>query len=229
VNGNYQEETLHGFPGLIAKLREAGLKPGTSMHFSPALSTLGAPEGSASGACTQGASNPEWMLGLKDMIARAGFDPGDPTAFGPCAFHMRHSYSIDPQGHVYKCPGFLGKEKWAIGHVASGLTGAYERMVESKPHEKNCGGCAHRPDCAGGCVASEWMAKDKEEGINCEHEYFERTGDELVKRKYAFAVAAIDGSDPFDIIPAVELPRRDRNSSAHGHGRRSSALRVIAA
>jgi uncharacterized protein len=130
VNGNYQADTIDGFPRLITKLREAGLKAGTRMHFSPALAALGAPSDSASGSCTFSGSNPEWMLALKDEIARAGFDPGDPLNLGPCAFHMKHAFSIDPLGHIYKCPGFLGKPEWAIGEVATGLTGAYERMVE---------------------------------------------------------------------------------------------------
>jgi uncharacterized protein len=228
VNGNYQTDTIDGFPRLITKLREAGLKPGTPMHFSPALATLGAPSDSASGSCTFGGSNPEWMLALKDEIVRAGFDAGDPLNIGPCAFHLKHAFAIDPLGHIYKCPGFLGKTEWAIGEVASGLTGAYERMVESKPHEKSCGTCAHRPDCAGGCIAAEWIKKGQEDGINCEGEYFDRHGSDLVKRKYAFSVAASEGRDPFELIPTIEKAALDAGTRS-AHARRSSALRVLAA
>ncbi len=228
VNGNYQEETINGFPGLIASLREAGLKTGTRMHFSPALTALGAPSDAASGSCTMGGAHPEWMLGLKDQITKHGFDAGDPLSIGPCAFHIKQSFAIDPFGHIYKCPGFLGKSEWAIGHVDSGLTSAYERVVEARPH-KNCGSCSHRPDCAGGCVAAEWIAKGKEEGINCEGAYFEKNGEALLKRKYALTVAAADGSDPFALVPAIEMTVVDRQGAGVGNARRSSALRVLAA
>ena len=228
VNGNYQPETIGGFPGLIAKLRAAGLPKGTSVHFSPALTALGAPTDSAAGSCTMGAAHPEWMLGLRDQIVKAGFKAGDGLAIGPCAFHLKHSFAVDPLGNIYKCPGFLGKPEWAIGKVSTGLTSAYDRIVESRPH-RACGSCSHRPDCAGGCIAAEWVAKGKEEGINCEHEFYERAGDDLLKRKYAFLVAAQDGSDPFDLIPAVEVAALDHPDSHAGRGgHRSSALRVLA-
>jgi uncharacterized protein len=230
VNGNYQPDTISGFPGLIAKLRDAGLGPGTRMHFSPALNALGAPSDSAAGSCTMGGANPEWMLGLRDRVVRAGFEAGDPVSIGPCAFHLRHFLAVDPFGNIYKCPGVLGKEEWAIGHVATGLTSAYDRVVESRPHEKNCGSCAHRPDCAGGCVAADWIAKGKEGGINCEHEYFERTGDDLVKRKYVETMADGDRTaSVFDLIPDIALPSSAGGRGGNSSGRRSSALRVLAA
>ncbi len=229
VNGNYQADTISGFPALITKLRDAGLNPGTRMHFSPALAALGAPSEAATGTCTMGGLDPEWMLGLKDHVKRNGFEPGDPLNIGPCAFHLRHNYALDPLGNIYKCPGFLGKAEWAIGHVSTGLTSAYDRVVEARPHRSSCGSCAHRPDCAGGCIAAEWIAKGREEGINCEGEYFDKNGDELLKRKYAFTVAAEDGRDPFEFIPTIEVKNFGHAGPGAGLARRSSALRVLAA
>jgi uncharacterized protein len=229
VNGNYQPDTIHGFPGLVEELRAAGLKAGTPMSFSPAVTALGAPSQSGTGSCTMGGANSEWMLGLKDLTARAGYNPGEPLRIGPCSFHKLHAYAIDPHGHIYKCPGFLGKPEWALGEVTTGLTGAYDRVVAARPHRSACGTCAHRPDCAGGCIAAEWVAKGKEEGINCEGEFFEKNGSELLKRKYAFTMAAETGGDPFDIVPAIEMTALDLPAlRADSPGRRSSALRVLA-
>jgi uncharacterized protein len=230
VNGNYQPDTISGFPELISKLRDAGLRSGSRLRFSPAITALGAPPESAVGSCTMGGANPEWMLGLRDKITQSGFNPGEQYSMGPCGFHMRHTYAIDPAGHIYKCPGFIGKPEWAIGHVTSGLTSRYEHFVDSRPHQKSCGSCSHRPDCAGGCVAVEWVAKGREEGVNCEGEYFDRMGNELLKRKYASAIAAVDGSDPFELVPAVEMTALERPGTKPASvGRRSSALRVLAA
>jgi uncharacterized protein len=225
VNGNYQDDTVHGFPGLVRKLREAGFPAGARVHFSPALTGLGAPEQGGAGGCTIAGSRPELMLALGDTIARAGFDAGDPMSVGPCAFHWRHAFAIDPDGHVYKCPGFLGKPRWAIGHVERGLDERYEAMLAARPHERACGGCAHRPDCAGGCIAIEWLKTDRAEGVNCEGELFEQLGDAMVKRKYALAMAAATGEDPFALVPAIEMPLHPPAA----RGRRSPALRVLAA
>jgi uncharacterized protein len=222
INGNYMEDTAHGFPGLVAKLKAAGLGAKTRMHFSPALQVAGSPTDMPTGSCSFSGSNPALMIALNDEVVRAGFDGGDPLSIGPCGFHTVHNYAVDPQGHIYKCPGFLGKTEWAIGHVDSGLTGRYQQMLDSRPH-KQCGSCSNRPDCAGGCVAFEWIARGDADGINCEKPYFESQGDALVMRKYALAVAADDGRDPFELIPAVDVP------ALTPVGRRSSALRVLAA
>jgi uncharacterized protein len=110
------------------------------------------------------------------------------VAFGPCGFHLRHYYAVEPDGHIYKCPGFLGHPDWAVGHVVSGLTARSQGLVDSNP-QRQCGGCAHVPHCAGGCVAAEWLKAGRAEGVSCELGYFESQGEELIKRKYALATA----------------------------------------
>jgi uncharacterized protein len=217
INGNYQDDTVHGFPGLILKLREAGLPASARLEFSPALTALGAPEGGGAGGCTISSSRPEMMIALKDQIRNAGFSTADGMNLGPCSFHKRHAYAIDPDGHIYKCPGFLGKVEWAIGSVTDGLTERYDQLVELRPHVKNCGGCAHRPDCAGGCVAAEFISKGTTEGVNCEGDYFHRFGDDLLKRKYA------------EVDPSINVPPMDVSFAAPTQGRRSPMLRVMAA
>jgi uncharacterized protein len=224
VNGNYQLDTVHGFVPLIHKLRDAGLKPGSRMRFTPALTGLGAPSDAASGSCLWSGSNPELMLPLAAEIWKNGFDNGDPVSIGPCAFHEKHHYAIDPEGHIYKCPGFLGKTEWAIGHVTTGLTSRYERLANVNP-QRGCGSCAHRPSCAGGCVAAAWVESGRVEGVNCEIGFFETYGPELVQRKFALATAA-------NPVEAVErFPRNDIEipTAPARTARRSTKLTVIAA
>ncbi len=186
VSGNYQTDTVSGFVPLLGKLRDAGFPQDGRVHFSPALAALGAPSDAASGACTWSGSSPELMIALSDEVRRHGFDPGDLGVVGPCGFHQRHYYAVDPQGHIYKCPGFLGKPEWAIGHVQTGLGPRYERLANINP-QRLCGSCAHRPECGGGCVAAAWIAAGRVEGVNCEIGYYERHRDDIVKRKYALA------------------------------------------
>jgi uncharacterized protein len=221
VNGNYQTDTVHGFVPLIHKLRDAGFKPGSRVKFSPALAGLGAPTDAAINSCLWSGSSPELMIAINDESYRAGFDAGDPVSVGPCSFHERHHYAIDPDGHIYKCPGFLGKAEWAIGHVESGLGPRYESLAGVNP-QRLCGSCVHRPDCAGGCVAAAWIEAGRTEGVNCEIGFYEKYRDTLVTRKYALAVAA-NPVEAAALFPPtdIEIPRAP--------GRRSSALRVIAA
>jgi uncharacterized protein len=221
LNGNYQPETVHGFVPLLDKLRAAGLTPGSRVSFTPALTALGAPSDAASGSCLWAGSSPELMIALGDEVWRHGFKGNDPGTIGPCSFHERHSYAIDPEGHIYKCPGFLGKSDWAIGHVRSGLTARYHGLANANP-QRLCGSCAHRPDCAGGCVAAEWLRTGRMEGVNCEITFFEQNRDELIKRKYALAAGeSIEESLALFPAPKTDIPRAP--------GRRSVKLNVLTA
>ena len=101
---------------------------------------------------------------------------------GPCEFHDHLSFAIDPEGVIYKCPGFLGHPEWGIGHVSRGVDQApYERLLRATP-QGSCDGCSHRPNCGGGCVAAEWLKTGKPEGVNCDKPYFERVKEEAVIR-----------------------------------------------
>src|SRR5262249_21374417 len=87
VNGNYQQNTVHGFAPLLQKLRDAGLPSGANVRFTPALAGLGAESDSGSGSCHWSGSQPELMMALSDEVRRQGFDPGDFGNIGPCSFH----------------------------------------------------------------------------------------------------------------------------------------------
>jgi uncharacterized protein len=220
LNGNYQPETLPGFLPLVEKLRAAGLRKGTKIHFSPALQALGAPPETGSGSCTWGGSASEYMIPLTDEIRRAGFKASDLSSVGPCGFHLRHYYAIGNEGEIYKCPGFFGRNDWAIGHVTTGLTSRYDGLANINP-QRSCGSCAQRPSCSGGCVAAEYLRVGRAEGVSCEVQYFEKNQDDLLKRKYALAV-----SDSVEEALAMFPPARVELPAPR---KRSTALRVLAA
>jgi uncharacterized protein len=186
MNGNYTTETVHGFVPLLEKLVAAGFKKGSRVHFSPALQALGAPPEAGLGGCNYGSTHPEWLIPLADAVRRAGYEPLDDSAPGPCAFHRRHSYSIDSDGHIYVCPGFVGRPDWSAGHVTNGLNARYERISNFNP-QRACGSCAQRPDCSGGCVAAEWLKSGRMEGVDCDIQYFDKYKPEFIKRKFLLA------------------------------------------
>ncbi len=231
VNGNYQENTVDGFAPLLQKLAEAGFPTGAKVTFSPALAGLSSSEGVGSGACTWSGSDTSHQIALYDETLRRGFDPGGPAnVVGPCEFHDYHSFAIDPDGTVYKCPGFLGHPDWGIGHVQSGLTSRYEEMLTLTP-KNGCTGCSHRPNCGGGCVAAEWIQAGNTDGVNCEKDYFDLVKDESVVRGFLLAtentqseaVAKFPAPKRGPRLVETPLPAVDRSKV------RSARLRVIAA
>jgi uncharacterized protein len=226
VNGNYQDNTVHGFGPLIEKLAAAGLPEGSKVRFSPALEALSSESGVGSGSCTFSGSDMRYQTGFHDAAVAAGYDFGELHAVGPCAFHERHAFSIDPDGTILKCPGFMGHgADWGIGHVESGLGPRYQQLVDINP-QRECGSCVHLPNCGGGCVAAQWLELGRPEGVNCEHEYFESVKRDGVIRSYLLAsedsreaaVARFPGTTPLPREPAL----------ANGRGIRPSSLSVLA-
>jgi uncharacterized protein len=226
LNGNYTAENLPGFVPLLEKLVAAGFKKGSRVHFSPALQALGAPPESGAGGCSYATASHQFLIPLADAVRRAGFEPVDDSVVGPCAFNRRHSYSIDPAGEIYKCPAFLGKPEWSVGHVEAGLDPRYDRMVSFNP-QSSCGSCAHRPDCGGGCVAAKWIAAGRMEGVGCELQFFDRYKAEFIKRKFVLATSD-SVEEALSRLPdtRVALPQEgDTFRTADGQ----IALRVLAA
>jgi uncharacterized protein len=223
INGNYQDNTVHGFGPLIRKLAEAKLSSQTSLLFSPALQVLAAPEGSASGACTRSGSDTALEVALRDEVWRHGFQASLPHQIGPCEFFDRHAFAIDPDGIIFKCPGFLGYPEWGIGHVTSGLTERYGRMVNQNP-QRLCGSCEHKPNCAGGCVAAQWTELGRPEGISCEKAYLDRVKDESVVRGYLLATSETRA----EAVAAFPEPSATLPTQPLQRGHKPPALRVVA-
>jgi uncharacterized protein len=225
VNGNYRDDTVHGFEPLLRKLRAAGLPPGSEVAFSPALSGLSADEGV--GPCNWSAAT-DYQHALADATMRQGFRARELHAVGPCALHDRHSFAVDPDGTVHKCPGFMGHPSWAIGDVRTGLGPRYGQMLGATP-SRECDGCAHRPNCGGGCVAAAWLKSGRIGGVSCEHDYFERVKRPALLREYLLAI-----HDDRDAAMAA-FPPAERPLPAEPHapiapsGRRSAALNILAA
>jgi uncharacterized protein len=223
INGNYTEKTRHGFLPLLEKLSAAGLPRNTKVSFTPALEILTAIDWNGGGMCTWSEADTAMHIAMQDEILRRGYDTAPIATVGPCEFHDHHSFAIDPDGTIYKCPGFLGKPSWGIGHVDSGLVAdRYRTMIRATP-QASCDGCAHRPNCGGGCVAAEWLKTGEASGVNCEKPFFERVKEESIVRQFLLAT-----SDTVEeAVAAFPPPRRDQ--TGHTRARRSPALRVMAA
>jgi len=221
INGNYQTDTIHGFGPLIRQLAQV-LPAGTKIGFSPALETITAPTGSGSGSCSWSGSETGHQVALYDEAIKHGFDTAPLNIVGPCEFHDVHAFAVDPRGTLYKCPGFLGFEDWGIGDVRGGLSGRYREMLALTPKQSPCGGCSHRPNCGGGCVAAEWIRTGDTSRVNCEHDYFESVKKDAAIRAYFLATEENSAEAAAEFPPAKNpLPGQEKRKV------RSASLRVL--
>lgn len=71
-----------------------------------------------------------------------------------CAAFRYHSYSIDPDGNIFRCEHHLGQKEWAVGNVFSGVnenSKIFNYWINAKLPEK-CKTCKILPMCQGGCT-----------------------------------------------------------------------------
>jgi uncharacterized protein len=239
LNGNYQPDTVAGFAPLIRRLAAADFGREHSISFTPALAFLGAPSDGGSGQCTWSRSAHGHRVALQDEMLRHGYHPIDLHVIGPCSFHQHHMYVVDVDGTLLKCPGFLGHAEWAIGHVAGGLGPRYRELL-GVDTGSTCGGCAHRPNCAGGCIANA-LLRGGRPGTpydaslaehHCEIDYLQAAAAHGLPRAYLLSTtASVAGAIAAFPPPPVTLPTHGEGASAPivspKRGRRSAALHVM--
>ncbi len=74
-----------------------------------------------------------------------------------CSAFRYHSYSIDPDGNIFRCEHHLGQREWSVGSVFDGVnenSPMFKYWINSEIPEK-CKKCKILPMCQGGCTIAE--------------------------------------------------------------------------
>ena len=67
-----------------------------------------------------------------------------------CMLHIESSFSVDPEGNMYRCQHDLGRKEKTIGNVRDGSIKPVDYDVLPR-----CQKCAYLPLCQGGCAGME--------------------------------------------------------------------------
>ena len=102
---------------------------------------------------------------------------------GPCELHWKNSYTIDPDGGVFKCPAVAGHPDLAIANVCSTDADKPAPLLLSRPWEQ-CGDCVFMPVCMGGCLGGQYLATGRLDQVFCKKQEFEANFREQITRRY---------------------------------------------
>jgi len=85
----------------------------------------------------------------KNNLTEAGPPPKMPLACGQ--MHV-NSFTIDPEGDLYKCWSLIGQKEHSVGNIFSGVdfSDNYFKWENYKLPEF-CNDCKYKPNCQGGC------------------------------------------------------------------------------
>ena len=180
IGGNYDPANKGSIPRLLERLVGMGLQGYIQeLAFKPII-------GAGRPTCSFSDSPPEDFLWLINETEKRGFPATRKIALGPCEAQKAHSFTIDPQGQIYKCGAFVGLPGFEIGNIRHPvLDGAYHQFMTANPRwGSKCRGCPYVPLCCGGCRYSAYLKGGDIRETACEKAYLEKVALELVARDY---------------------------------------------
>jgi uncharacterized protein len=187
IGGNFLPHQQASFEKLLERLDSAGLGGKLeSVHFKPIIDTQ-----RKKASCTgcDGKTETQTLVQLNKSVERRGMGPREQRhetleeMLGPCELHWKHSYTIDPDGRVYKCPAVAGIPGMEVANVSAGGGEKVAPLLVLRPWQK-CGDCPYLPVCMGGCLGGKYLKTGRTDEVACSLEAFEVSFREAVTKRY---------------------------------------------
>ncbi len=187
IGCNYDEVNKKSIPALLNLLKGSGLGDSVeAINFKPIFQNNENAGKAQFDVCTYSDMDVNDIVRFKQQTKSRGFVTREGISLGPCEAARENSYTIDPGGKIYKCGGFVGKEKFKIGDLHEGLNEENTRfMTVDLWRSKDCGGCKYLPLCGGGCRTSAYVKYQDFNRFACEKKYFNTVLPELLKEEVA--------------------------------------------
>ncbi|HJP19594.1 MAG TPA: radical SAM protein [Nitrospinota bacterium] len=187
IGCNYDEVNKKSVPALLDLLKEAGFEDSVeAINFKPIFQNIENAGKAQFDVCTYSDMDVKDIAKFKQETKSKGFQTREGISLGPCEATRENSYTIDPGGKIYKCGGFVGREKFKIGDLHEGLNEENTRfMTVDLWRSKDCEGCKYLPLCGGGCRTSAYVKHQDFKRFACELKYFNTVLPELLKEELA--------------------------------------------
>lgn len=184
IGGNFTQENYREFPFLLDYLMDNGLTPDKIPYvkFDPVFKeSEGIAPPDFHDGC--GSINEPWLFDagifLRGEILKRGFGT-QKIIPSPCMMELKDSLVVNYDGGFYKCPGLIGREKFRIGDLKTGIEDY--RVSHNLDNWKNeeCLNCSYLPLCFGGCRYMKLVRDGSMEGVDCKKPYLDAALRDLV-------------------------------------------------
>jgi uncharacterized protein len=188
LGGNFLPDQAPSFEKLLDRIEQAGIARGLEgVKFKPIVETQRREVGTCT-TCSAKAETQSLVQLNKSIERRKMAAPqfsGEmlESILGPCELPWKNSYTIDPEGNVYKCPAVAGLPDLAVAQVASKAAEKIAPLVELRPWEQ-CGDCPYLPVCVGGCLGGLYLKTGRRDQVACKKDVFEQSFRETVVHRY---------------------------------------------
>lgn len=197
IGGNFDDENAESIPALLDHLAELGLtRKIRIIVFKPITRTFSDRKlispGTDIGCVYTEADTKYKMVQYQRMLLERGFRTNVGMGANLCAMILnRSNFTIDPNGKLFLCSGFVGLEEFECGSVNRGESG------KSSLSEvwRQCLDCPYLPLCGNGCPSGAHVRFGDASRLNCMKEYMDYVAPESVKMSYDVACCRKHGSN----------------------------------
>jgi uncharacterized protein len=187
IGGNFLPGQEASFEKLLDRLESAGLRETLEgVRFKPVIDTQ-----SHKSTCTgcDAKAETQTLVQLNKSVGRRGLGRREERhetleeMLGPCELHWKNSYTIDPDGRVYKCPAVAGIPGMEVANVGAASGEKEAPLLVLRPWRK-CGDCPYLPVCMGGCLGGKFLSTGRTDEVACTFDSFEVSFREAVTGRY---------------------------------------------
>ncbi len=188
IGCNFNEKNKKSVPALLERLKTEGLEESVeSINFKPIFQNMENAGKTGKGqfdVCAYSDTDVNDIFWFRGETRKKGFNTREGISLGPCEAARENSYTIDPEGKIYKCCGFVGRDQFKIGDIHEGLNEENTRfMTVDIWRSEDCKGCKYLPLCGGGCRSSAYVKHKDFNRFACELNYFNKVLPELLKEE----------------------------------------------
>ncbi len=192
IGGNFTQGNYRNFPLLLDALQERGLGPDriAAVKFDPVVnesSEFALPDFRDGCASMDEPWVAEAAVLLRKEVLKRGYATPK-TMPSPCLMERDHSFVMDQDGVLFKCPGLIGRPGCAIGDVRSGVRPYRESHGLDDWKNDDCLTCAYLPLCFGGCKYLKLLRENSMRGVQCQKSYFDRVLGPLVAQDIRYGL-----------------------------------------
>jgi len=184
IGGNYTKDNYSEFPSLLDYLMDNGLTPDriSSLNFYPVIKE--SPEFALpdfTGGCVS--INEPWLFDagifLRGEILKRGYKT-QKIMPSPCMMELKDSLVVNYDGGFYKCPGLIGRERFRVGDIKTGIKDYRQSHNLDNYKNEECLNCSYLPLCFGGCRYMKLVRDGNINGVDCKRPYLDATLERLI-------------------------------------------------
>jgi uncharacterized protein len=195
LGGNFERDNYRDFPLLLDYLEQEGLTPEKLgvIKFDPVAKRSERVMNATDyrGGCMS--LDEPWLLDatvvLREEILRRGYKTPNMRP-KLCMVESQHSYVVNYDGTLYKCPGFIGMGEFVVGSLEEGISDYTKSHNLGIWKNEECADCGYLPLCYGGCRYMTFLRDGNVNTLDCQREYLDATLETMVKQEIRYGLKA---------------------------------------